>query len=147
MTYRSTSNKEPKGFTIINYGVQPIQDKNMAISKESKITINFGMDDKHVPEKITWQSTDDPGHSGINEAKGMLLSFFSEKDLDTVKIDLWTKDMKIDEMNLFMFQTLASLSDTFFNSTKNTELANEMRSFVHHFGISTKVLVEDENKG
>lgn len=102
------------------------------------------MDDKNVPEKITWESNDDPSQSGIKSAKGMLLSFFDEKDLDTMKIDLWTKEMKVDEMNLFMFQTLASLSDTFFNSTKNTELANEMRSFVHHFGIQTKVLVEDK---
>ncbi len=114
--------------------------------KKSKITITFEMDDKNVPEKITWESSDDPNQSGKKSAKGMLLSFFDEQDLDTMKIDLWTKDMKIDEMNLFMFQTLASLSDTFFNSTKNTELANEMRSFVHHFGMQTKVLVEDKKK-
>ena len=112
--------------------------------KESKITITFEMDDKNVPEKITWESNDDPTKTGPKLARGMFLSFFDEKELDTMKIDLWTKDMKIDEMNLFMFQTLASLSDTFFNSTKNVELANEMRSFVHHFGISTKVLVEDK---
>jgi hypothetical protein len=39
-----------------------------------------------------------------------------------MRIDLWTKEMPVDEMKIFFHQTLVAMSDTFFlelQATKN----------------------------
>jgi hypothetical protein len=51
--------------------------------------------------------------------------------------------MQVDEMNLFMFQTLATMADTFENATQNKEVADAMRDFAHNFGHMTDVFGPD----
>ena len=70
----------------------------------------------------------------------MLLSFFDEESKDTLKIDLWTTEMQVIEMDRFFFQTLRGLADTYFKATQNAELATSMRQFVHYFGEKTGIL-------
>ena len=59
---------------------------------------------------------------------------------ETLKIDLWTKDMMVSEMDRFMFQTLRALSETYFKASQNAALANEMQRFVQYFGEKTEVI-------
>ena len=70
----------------------------------------------------------------------MLLSLFDKDHKDTLKLDLWTPEMQINEMDKFMYQTLKALADTYFKATKNRDLANEMQKFVMYFGEKTEVL-------
>ncbi len=111
--------------------------------KKSEIKIEVVLDETSTPEKISWLAEGPQGET-LRECKGMLLSFFDKETFDTFKIDLWTKEMQVSEMNRFMYYTLQSLSDTFYNSTNNAELANQMRSFVDHFGKATSILPANE---
>ncbi|MCB0610628.1 MAG: gliding motility protein GldC [Lewinellaceae bacterium] len=110
------------------------------MKKNSKITIQVGLDEGNVPETITWQSDDSPNGDKPNEARGMLLSFFDGEALETLKIDLWTKEMKVEEMDRFMFQTLRALADTYYRATQNAQLATDMQRFVHYFGEQTEII-------
>ena len=74
----------------------------------------------------------------------MLLSLFDRKTLETQKIDLWTHDMQVMEMDRFFYQTLRGLADTYFRATQNKDLAIEMQKFVHYFGEKTEVLPKPE---
>ena len=104
------------------------------IKKTSEIKFNIGLDENNVPAKITWSAEENPAGQGEKECKAIMLALFDKETLDTLKIDLWVKEMQLVEMDRFFFQTLKGLSDTYAKATNNLELANEMRRFVEYFG-------------
>lgn len=110
---------------------------------KSNISINIELDKDNHPEKINWEA-DNNGNPISQDAKGMLLSFFDKESLETFKIDLWTNDMQVEEMDRFMFHTLRSLGETYFKATKNTQLANDMQKFVHYFGEQTQIIPKEQ---
>ena len=98
--------------------------------KESDITIRLHMDENHVPENIEWQAEDGGGH-GVSKA--MLLSFWDAEELNTMRIDLWTKEMTTDEMKAFFHQNILTLADTFERATSEDKMAAQMRDFAAYF--------------
>ena len=98
----------------------------------SEIKISVGLDENKVPDNIEWSASD----GGVNHAsaKGMLLSVWDKKQGDTLKIDLWTKDMLADEMKQMVHQTLIGLSDTLERATDDKTAANDMREFAQKLG-------------
>ncbi len=111
--------------------------KKEVVTKKD-ITITVGMNEEQLPIKMEWKA-DDSGKPPL-ECKAMLLSLFEKETLDTLRIDLWTTEMQVMEMDRFMFQTMRGLADTYMRSTQNKELANEMQSFVTYFGEKTKII-------
>ena len=69
----------------------------------SEISLKVGLDENKVPETLTWTAQD----GGITnaEAKAMMLSVWDSKAQESLRIDLWTKDMPVDEMKIFFHQT------------------------------------------
>jgi len=99
---------------------------------QSSININVHLDANKVPEQITWNATDTSADS-INKAKAMMLSFWDGAEKNALRIDLWTKDMMVDEMADFYYQTLMTMAESFHRATKNDDLFNEMRKFAKEF--------------
>jgi gliding motility-associated protein GldC len=46
-----------------------------------------------------------------------MLSVWDSKSKESMRIDLWTKEMPVDEMKIFFHQTLVAMSDTFHRAT------------------------------
>lgn len=113
--------------------------------KKSTITIDVELDENKHPVDIEWASSDTPVEMGKKSSKGMMLSFFDRDHLDTYKIDLWTNDMQVVEMDRFFYQTLRAMADTYHQATKNEELANDMRRFVQYFGEQTELFPKEES--
>lgn len=111
----------------------------MPETTKGRITIDIELDKDKLPQDITWISSDTPADMGKKTAKSMLLSLYDRDHHDTYKIDLWTNDMQIAEMDKFMYQTLRALADTYYRATKNEELSNDMRRFVQYFGEETEL--------
>lgn len=103
----------------------------MSDTLKSEITINVLLDNNRVPEKLNWTARD----GGVNneQAKAVLLSIWDSKAQETLRIDLWTKDMPVDEMKLFFHQTLVAMSDTFQRATDDDKMADSMRDFCDYF--------------
>ena len=99
--------------------------------KESKITVNVCLDENNIPEKLQWEATD--GGQELSESKAAFLSFWDLKTKETLRIDLWTKDMESDEMKHFFHQTLLSMSDTLERAIGEEKMAGDLRDFCHHF--------------
>jgi len=99
--------------------------------KVSNITIKVEVDDNHVPEKIHWTAED--GGIKNEEAKAMLLSIWDGKAKESLRIDLWTKDMPVDEMKIFFHQTLVAMSDTFNRATQDEKMTETMKDFCDYF--------------
>ncbi len=105
-------------------------------AKTSQIRIHLHLDEQNLPVNIEWEADDSPTSKPL-ASKGMLLSFFDRDSNDTLKIDLWTQDMQVNEMDRFFFQTLRAMADTYFKATQNRELAVDMQRFVQYFGEKT----------
>ncbi len=97
----------------------------------SEIKLIVGLDENRVPEKLNWSAQD--GGIDNEEAKAMLLSVWDSKKKESLKIDLWTKDMPVDEMKIFFHQTLVSLSDTFMKATHDEKMTATMKDFCNYF--------------
>lgn len=113
------------------------------VAKTSNIDISISFDDQKIPIDIVWKSDDQAGNTPVS-CKGMLLSFLDREHLDTLKIDLWTKDMQVAEMDRFVFHTLRAMADTYQRATQNNALANDMQRFVQYFGERTEILKPEE---
>lgn len=112
-----------------------MSDKAVATTHEIQIAV--GLNDERRPVTLQWRAEDDPTGDQDRACKAMLLSLFDEETKDTLKIDLWTEDMQVVEMDRFFYQTLRSLADTYFRATQNRELAEDMQRFAHYFGEQT----------
>jgi gliding motility-associated protein GldC len=98
----------------------------------SDIKFRIGLDDNKIPKRIDWIA-EDSGMNKLDEAKAIMLSVYDPKSNDTLRIDLWTNEMKVDEMKRFFHQTLMSMSDTLERSTNEKELADDLRAFCEKF--------------
>ena len=100
-------------------------------NKVSNINIQVEVDENHVPESLNWTAED--GGVKDEEAKAMLLSIWDSKQQETLRIDLWTKDMPVDEMKKFFHQTLVAMSDTFNRATQDEKMTATMKDFCDYF--------------
>ncbi|KAF2335356.1 gliding motility protein GldC [Flavobacterium ginsenosidimutans] len=97
----------------------------------SEIKFNIELDENRVPEKLTWSAQD--GGVQAEEAKAIMLSIWDSKVKETMRIDLWTKDMPVDEMKIFFHQTLVAMSDTFKRATDDEKMSDTMKDFCDYF--------------
>ena len=67
------------------------------------------------------------------ESKAMLLSFWDPENQETLKMDLWVKDMPLDQMKLFFYQTFMSMSDTFYKATNDDKMTETIRDFCDYY--------------
>jgi len=100
--------------------------------QKSTITIDVTLDANKIPEHIGWSATDSTAEMQ-QRAKAMCLAFWDAADKSALRIDLWTKDMMVDEMGDFFYQMMMTMADTFKRATNNDALAEEMKSFASSF--------------
>lgn len=103
----------------------------MANTITSEIKFIVELDENRVPEKLSWTAQD--GGVEAEEAKAMLLSIWDSKAQETMRIDLWTKDMPVDEMKVFFHQTLVAMADTFQRATADEKMTATMKDFCDYF--------------
>lgn len=99
--------------------------------KSSDIRLRVLMDDDGI-EEIRWEADDGP-EPGEQSSQAMILSLWDAERRNALRIDLWTKEMPVDDMNDFVFQTLMSLADTYRSATNDAGLAGEMKLFAQDF--------------
>jgi gliding motility-associated protein GldC len=95
--------------------------------KKSEIYFSIALDDQHVPEAISWRATD--AGDSIQFAKAINVSIWDRDQEGTMKLDLWTKDMPVDEMKHFFVDIIGSMSETIQRATNDEVMAQKMRAF------------------
>ncbi len=109
---------------------------------KNEIKIEVTTDDNNVPETIEWYASAEDKSSA---AKATMISIWDEKEQNTLRIDLWNKDMTIDEMKKFFHQTLLTMSDTYVRATNDKKLSEDMKDFCHYFGVRSGILKDENN--
>lgn len=99
---------------------------------ESDINIKVRLDADKVPQQISWSASGSTAESP-QLAKAVFLAFWDAQDKAALRIDLWTKDMMVDEMANFYFQVFTTMADTFQRATKHSELTNDIKEFAKNF--------------
>ena len=99
---------------------------------KSSIKIDVLLDPNKIPEQISWVATDSAADMAQN-AKAMSVAFWDGADKTALRIDLWTKDMMVDEMGDFYYQMLMAMADTFKRATQQQELSDDMKKFAKLF--------------
>lgn len=100
-------------------------------NKKSEIKFLVELDENKIPEKLTWTAQD--GGVEMEDTKAILLSIWDSKAQETLRIDLWTKDMPVDEMKLFFHQTLVAMSETYYRATDDEKMTATMKDFCDYF--------------
>jgi gliding motility-associated protein GldC len=106
---------------------------------KSEIKFNVGLDEERVPESITW-SASDSGVEGEKPCSATMMCIWDPKENTTLRIDLWTKDMLVDDMKRFFYENILSMADTYLRATNDKESADEIGKFAEWFGKKTKVV-------
>jgi gliding motility-associated protein GldC len=112
---------------------------------QSSIKIDILLDPNKVPEQINWIATDSSADM-VQKAKAMCIAFWDGTDKTAMRIDLWTKDMMVDEMADFYYQMLMSMADTFKRATQQQEISDDMKTFAKNFFEKFRALQIKEQK-
>lgn len=107
--------------------------------KTKEISITVELDENDVPTSIDWNATDKEGE-GIENCRAMILSMWDPEREDTLRLDLWTKEMTIQEMKVFFHQTLVTMADTFQKATEEEEMTEDMRDFISYFADKMEIV-------
>jgi gliding motility-associated protein GldC len=99
---------------------------------KSSISIDVILDGNKVPSQINWQASDSTADS-IRKAKAMMLCFWDGEEKTALRMDLWTKEMMVDEMGDFFYQTFMTMADTLDRSTHQHELVHSIKDFAAEF--------------
>jgi gliding motility-associated protein GldC len=99
---------------------------------QSTIKIDVLLDPNKIPEQISWVASDSNADMA-QKAKAMCIAFWDGADKTALRIDLWTKDMMMDEMADFYYQMLMTMADTFKRATQQQELSDDMKKFAKEF--------------
>ena len=110
--------------------------------RKSEIKFGIELDDNNVPEKITWDASEKPV-KGAEETKAILMSIWDEKEQNTLRMDLWTKEMNVDAMKQFCVNAIGGMGDTIQRSTNDTKMAGMIHEFCQNL---VEHLKEDRKK-
>lgn len=110
----------------------------MSKLKKSEIRVEVLTNENNIPESIKWTAED----GGVDDAKAkaMILSFWDEKESNAMRIDLWNKEMTVDEMKKFFHQTLLTMADTFERATGEKNITEDLRDYCAHFADKMNIL-------
>ncbi|MGZ3756798.1 MAG: gliding motility protein GldC [Mucilaginibacter sp.] len=100
--------------------------------KRAEIKLTIDLDDNNVPENIMWESTDAENKEAL-PVKSIMLALWDQNYRNALRIDLWTKDMPVDEMKLFFYQTLMTMGDSFLRATGEENIVEDLRDYCAHF--------------
>jgi gliding motility-associated protein GldC len=78
------------------------------------------------------------------KAKAMMVAFWDGQEKAAMRIDLWTKEMMVDEMADFYYQNFYGTSRCFERATHNEELVDDLKKFAKTFYNKFKDMQQKE---
>ncbi len=106
--------------------------------KKSTLQFDLELDENNVPKKIIMNSSDKQAENVL--LKSVIIAAWDEKTKETLRVDLWTKDMMINDMFIMYHQTLMSMANTLSKSTSQDKLAGALRDYCEFFAQETKII-------
>ncbi|KIA82353.1 gliding motility protein GldC [Kaistella solincola] len=105
--------------------------------RKTQITIDIELDDNQVPERMTWNAED--GGIEKEDTKATMISVWDDKRKEALRIDLWTKEMPVDQMKMFLHQILISMASTYERATGEEDVAQWMDQMAEEFAVKSAI--------
>ena len=104
-----------------------------------KQTLKFEiqLDENQLPLNIEMYASD--GVENEKNIKALMISAWAAKTKETLRIDLWTKDMPVNEMFVMYHQTMTGMAATLERATGHDKLAGALRDYCEFFADETKI--------
>lgn len=112
---------------------------------KKQVHITVELDQENIPTSIEWEAED----AGMDEptlCRAMILSMWDHRKKDTLRLDLWTRDMTVDEMKIFFHETLVTMADTLEKSIADQRIAGDMRDFCDYFAEKMEILSPGDSR-
>ena len=107
--------------------------------KKSDIRFSVTLNENKFPERIQW-SADDSGIQGEKDCSSVLISIWDPADKSTLRIDLWTDKMMVEEMQHLFYETFRSMADTYLKATNDPKTSEEITAFAAKFAKMSGVV-------
>ena len=101
--------------------------------RKSEIKFVIELDNQNVPEKIFWDATE-KNPAGPEETKAFCLALWDNPHLSTLKIDLWAKDMPVDDMKRFYIEAIGGMAESLMKATGDETMVNEINDLCDRLG-------------
>ena len=111
---------------------------------QSNINVVVHLDEQKIPQNIQWSASDSTAPEA-QDARAMMLTFWDPSDKTALRIDLWTKDMMVDEMADFFYQNIIGMGDSYLRATQDKALAEEFKTFAKLFYQKFRASQIDQN--
>jgi gliding motility-associated protein GldC len=95
--------------------------------KISDINFQIQLDNNQVPDKIVWSATDKPAE-GDDATNAIAVSVWDNKSQNTLRMDLWTKEMTAFDMKKFTVDSIGGLAQTIRSATDDQIMADKMEA-------------------
>ena len=103
---------------------------------KQSIKFEIELDENHLPLNITMKASEGANESNL---KALMLSAWATKTKETLRIDLWTKDMPVNDMFIMYHQTMMGMASTLERATGQDKLAAALRDYCAFFAEQTKI--------
>lgn len=101
------------------------------------LTFQVELDENHLPVNIKMNASD----GDINESniKALMISAWAAQTKETLRVDLWTKEMPVYEMFIMYHQTMTGMATSLEKATGHEKLAGALRDYCEFFAKETKI--------
>lgn len=106
----------------------------------SEVRLRIGLNEQKWPVSIEWEAEGQSGGKALQPCKAFVLSIFDGDSKETLRMDLWTPEMQVMEMDRLVFHTIRGMADTYFKATNNKEMASALQQFAQYFGEKTEII-------
>lgn len=107
--------------------------------KKSEIKVEVTLDENLIPEKLNWTASGSENEKG-EEIKAAFLSVWDDEEKVAKRVDLWTKEMMVDDMRIFFYQNLVTMADSFNRATGDQNKAAELKKFANEWADGMGIL-------
>ena len=104
-----------------------------------KQTLKFEveLDENHLPVNIEMNSGDESEKQ--SNIKALMISAWAAQTKETLRVDLWTKDLPVNEMFIMFHQTMTGMANALEKATGHDKLAGALRDYCEFFAAETKI--------
>ena len=116
---------------------------NDKIAKTSDIKIKVGLDQNNVPIDLKWMASDSENQN-FTDCKCINISIWDPMESNTLGINLWTTDLRVEEMHSHFFRSLMNIANSYAQATKNPFAQKMMKEFCEDLAKKTSEWEEEK---
>ena len=105
-----------------------------------KQTLKFEveLDENNLPNSI--KMLEEKASNSSIDLKTLMIAGWDAKRKETLRVDIWTKDMPVNDMFIMYHQNMMGMATSLEKSTGQNKLANALRDYCDFFAKETKIL-------